>query len=175
VYGIVKQSDGAVWLESREGQGTTAWIYLPQVAAAPVVEAPAVVAPIETGPATVLLVEDEPMVRELARRVLERAGYTVVDASDGAHAIEVSRSGLDAVDLLVTDVVMPRMGGWELAERLLAERPELRVLFISGYADEAIDMQEVAGRPVSFLQKPFTPQELVNRVGTLVGHRAGKP
>jgi PAS domain S-box-containing protein len=175
VYGIVKQSGGAVWLESQEDRGTTAWIYLPRVAAAVADESPAVSAPAEPVAATVLLVEDEPMVRELVRRLLERAGYTVLDAADGAEAIDVSRAHAATIELLVTDVIMPRMGGRALASHLLAERPELRVLFISGYPDDAWDLQDVAGRGLEFLQKPFTPQELVGRVGALVNLGPGAP
>ncbi len=176
VYGIVNQSGGAVWLESRPGAGTTAWIYLPRVAPAiDMATTPAAPAasPVE---ATLLLAEDEPVVRDLVQRLLEQAGYRVLSAADGMHALEVSRSHDGDIDLLVTDVVMPRMGGRELADRLRAERPGLRVLYMSGYANEAWDVNELPGQAGDFLQKPFAPRELSDRVRIMlqpgpIGHR----
>jgi PAS domain S-box-containing protein len=174
VYGIVKQSGGAVWLDSQIGAGTTAWIYLPRVAAAAVVDPVAVATPAPATPtrnpaeATVLLAEDEPVVRDLVRRILEQAGYRVLDADDGVRAIEVSQSYGSTIDLVVTDVIMPRMGGRELADQLLAQRPGLRVLFISGYPNEAWDWREFAGPTRALLQKPFAPSELVEKVHALL-------
>ncbi len=168
VHGIVHQSGGAVWLVSRPGTGTRATIYLPRVAAVVGSEATVAVPARVPSAATVLLAEDEPVVRDLVRRVLVQAGYHVLDAFDGAHALEVSRSHDGAIDLVVTDVVMPRMGGRELADQLLTERPGLRVLFISGYANEARDLRELAGGAGEFLQKPFPPRDLVERVRVML-------
>jgi CheY-like chemotaxis protein len=124
----------------------------------------------EDGPvdATVLLVEDERVVRDLARRTLARAGYRVLEASDGEEALEVSRRHPGPIDLVVSDVVMPRMGGRALVARLLAERPGLRVLFMSGYPNDAGDLREVTGAAGNFLQKPFAPSQLLARASGLL-------
>jgi nitrogen-specific signal transduction histidine kinase len=168
VYGIVRQSGGAVWLDSTPGAGTTVWLYLPRVAATAERESPPPVA--EDGPvdATVLLVEDERVVRDLARRTLARAGYRVLEASDGEEALEVSRRHPGPIDLVVSDVVMPRMGGRALVACLLAERPGLRVLFMSGYPNDAGDLREVTGATGDFLQKPFAPSQLLARASGLL-------
>jgi PAS domain S-box-containing protein len=168
VYGIVRQSGGAVWLESATGAGTTARVCLP-LAAAPA-EAPAPAPPPRPAPAaaptrgTVLVVEDEPALRDLLAETLSRAGCTVLSAGDGEAALEVARRSDGALDLLLTDVVMPRMGGRELVARLAAERPGLRVLMISGYAWGPPDWTPPDGARVAFLQKPFAPSTLLERV-----------
>jgi DNA-binding response OmpR family regulator len=118
--------------------------------------------------ATVLVVEDERLVRDLVRRTLTRAGYVVLAAEDGVAALDLARAHRGEIDLLVTDVVMPRMGGRELADRLTTDRAGLRVLFMSGYASDARDLSGATGGSGEFLQKPFAPSGLLERVGALL-------
>ena len=169
VYGIVKQSGGHIWLYSEPGKGATFKIYLPvrvsakQAAAADVAGAslPARAADART---TVLVIEDEKAVRDLAVRVLEGEGYQVIAAASGADALVVS-AGLDGqIDLLLTDVVMPGMSGRQAAEALSEQRPELRVLYMSGYTDNAIVHHGVLDEGTHFLQKPFTREGLLAKV-----------
>jgi len=168
VYGIVKQSGGYIWVYSEVGHGTTVKVYLPRVPVdevAPSRSAPAA-EPSEArgGPETVLLVEDAAPVRSLARRSLEARGYTVLDAADGATALDLAARHRGGIDVLVTDVVMPGMSGRELAERLAPTRPEMKVLYTSGYTDDAMVRQGVLNAGVAFLQKPFVPDSLARKV-----------
>ncbi len=171
VYGIVKQSGGAVALDSEPGRGTTVSIYLPCVAEPPVVEPADVAARPEARRATALVAEDEPLVRDLVRRALTRAGFEVLAAEDGYAALDLARHHPGPIHLLVSDVVMPRMGGRELASWLLAERPGLRVLFMSGYASDTETAPDQAVPGSAFLHKPFGPALLVERVNALLGAR----
>jgi len=165
VYGIVKQSGGYVWVYSEPGLGTTFKIYLPRVEEALLeVEPAAALAQPPAGTETILLVEDEPAVRALAARLLRSVGYTVVEARNGAQALEVCKQQDRAVDLLVTDVVMPQMGGPELAERLTPLHPEMKVLFMSGYTDDAVLRHGLLESGAAFLQKPFTRNALAAKV-----------
>jgi PAS domain S-box-containing protein len=163
VYGIVKQSDGYIWVYSEPGQGTTFRIYLPRVAGE--ADAPLAAAPVVAtgGSETILLVEDDEPLRRLARQVLERHGYTVLDAADPEQALAVA-AHVGVVQLLLTDVVMPGMGGRELAERLLRERPGLKVLYISGYADDAIAHHGMLTPGAELLQKPYGSEMLLRKV-----------
>jgi signal transduction histidine kinase len=166
VYGIVTQTGGSVGVTSEPGAGSTFTVYLPAVELTPVgaVRPPATrrVVPVQGAAGTILLVEDERPVRLLARRILERAGYTVVAASNLAEA-EALASTLESIDLLLTDVIMPGGTGPELFRRLAAARPGLRVLFMSGYAEQdLVDRSTMAGAP--FLEKPFTMQGLITKV-----------
>jgi two-component system cell cycle sensor histidine kinase/response regulator CckA len=163
VYGIVKQSDGYISVDSEAGKGATFTMYLPRVDA--LVEEPAVpiAAVSDGGSETILLVEDEEAVRSLVRRVLERKGYQVFAASNGQEALDLSTSH-DVIDLLITDVIMPEMGGRELASRLAQLRPSLRILFMSGYSEEAVAQHGVFEPGTAFLEKPFTPDTLVEKV-----------
>jgi PAS domain S-box-containing protein len=169
VYGIVKQSGGSVWLDSVPGAGTTVRVYLPRVREHPDQERVIPVGPTATvHGATVLVVEDEQLVRDLVHRTLSRAGYTVLVAEHGEEALGVSRANLGPIDLLVTDVVMPRMNGNELASRLSLERPGIRVLFVSGYANDVLDLRGGLEAGTEYLQKPFTPSVLLDRVRELL-------
>ncbi len=165
VYGIARQSGGFVRVESAPGAGSTFLVYLPRVqepgAAEPDVQG---ARDFPRGTETVLLAEDEDSVRVLARRILERSGYTVLAASGGAEALELAARAGGAVDLLVTDVVMPEMSGTELAQRLRASHPGLRVLYMSGYTEDATVHHRVEGLPSAFLPKPFAPDTFVRRV-----------
>ncbi len=167
VYGIVKQSGGYVWVYSEPGHGTTVKVYLPRVGAAPEAVVPAPMAesqPLRGGRETVLLVEDATPVRTLARRSLQVWGYTVLDAADPQAALALASGYPESIDLLVTDVVMPGMSGRELAERLVPQRPRMRVLYTSGYTDDAMVRQGVLTAGVAFLQKPFVPETLARKV-----------
>jgi len=165
VYGIVKQSGGYIWVYSEPGRGTTVKVYLPRVrgAAEPPLPAPEL-PPLRGGKETVLLVEDAAPVRTLARRSLEARGYRVLDAADGPSALELSARHAGEIDVLVTDVVMPGMSGRELAERLAPTRPRMKVLYTSGYTDDAMVRQGVLNAGVAFLQKPFVPDTLARKV-----------
>src|SRR5438128_587086 len=174
VYGIVKQSGGYIWVYSEAGHGTTVKIYLPRVPG--VAESP-VPAPepqqVRGGDETVLLVEDAAPVRTLARRSLEARGYRVLDAADGPSALELSARHAGGIDILVTDVVMPGMSGRELAERLAPARPSMKVLYTSGYTDDAMVRQGVLNAGVAFLQKPFVPDTLARKVREVLDGEQG--
>jgi CheY-like chemotaxis protein len=169
VYGIVKQSGGYVWVYSEPGRGATFKVYLPRVEERPMaVEHPAELAARLRGDETILLVEDDPAVRTLAHRVLTGAGYRVLVAEHGGDALRLVQATREPIALLVTDVVMPGMGGHPLAQRLIALRPELRVLFLSGYTDEAIVHHGVLQAGTPFLQKPFPPEGLLRKIRTIL-------
>src|SRR5205809_684516 len=165
VYGTVKQSGGFIWVYSEPGHGATFKIYLPRVdtpTEAAALPAPAVQP--ARGPETVLLAEDEPAVRAIAQPALERHGYTVLPAATGAAALALAAQHAATIDLLLTDVVMPGMSGRDLADRLTAQRPGIRVLYISGYTDNAIVRHGMLEPGLAYLQKPFRPDALVRKV-----------
>ena len=164
-YGIVKQSGGYIWVYSEVGRGSTFKVYLPRAEEAGAIERPAAklqAAP--TGSETVLLVEDEHAVRSLSRVLLERAGYRVIDAATPHQAEDIFRQHADEVDLLVTDVIMPGASGPSLFAHLSADRPHLKVLYVSGYTDDAVVHQAGLAADVVFLQKPFTAAGLACKV-----------
>jgi two-component system, cell cycle sensor histidine kinase and response regulator CckA len=174
VYGIVKQSGGSIWVDSEIGRGTTFSIFLPVAPTTPEpsgVEASGVLA--IGGTETILLVEDQPEVRAIAATVLRRAGYTILEAHGGIAAIELSRAYGNPIDLLLTDVVMPGMSGQQLAEVIRAERGEIRVLFTSGYTDHGVVNQGVLQPGLEFLQKPFTPVGLLQKVREVLAQPRG--
>ncbi len=161
MYGIVTQSGGHVVVDSEAGLGTTFRVYLPRVEGAVSEPNPGLGAPaLPRGAETVLLVEDDPGVRSLNRRILARCGYTVLEASDGAEAGRAANGHVGRIHLLITDVVMPGEGGRAVAERLLERHPGLKVLYVSGYADDAVVRHGVQREAMNFLQKPFTPSAL---------------
>jgi CheY-like chemotaxis protein len=164
VYGIVKQSGGHIWLYSEPGKGTTFKVYLPRVDE-PVTTSQASVKHSESllGSETLLLAEDEQAVRRLARSVLERYGYNVLEAASGAEAIELIKRTAN-ISLLITDVVMPQMSGKELAANAGTVYPNIRVLYLSGYTDNAIFHHGVLEEGASFLAKPFTQEGLARKV-----------
>lgn len=164
VYGIIKQSGGSIFCYSEPGHGTTFKIYLPRVDEHSAGVRPVAAPPVPRGVETVLVVEDEAGVRTLIRTVLEASGYRVLEADRGGAALEILSQGGAPADLMVTDVVMPGMGGGELAEKARALVPGLRVLFISGYTDEAVVQHGVLQAGIPFLQKPFTHDALVSKI-----------
>jgi two-component system, cell cycle sensor histidine kinase and response regulator CckA len=171
VYGIVKQSDGYVWIDSQPGRGTTVHVCLPRVdgEVRPPRTSPHAI-PAVAGPRTVLLVEDEDGVRDLTQRVLERQGYIVHVARDGVEALALYADHKQTIDVLVTDVVMPRLGGSELVIKVRAERPDLPVLFMSGYARNAAIRGAPGDRRTRFLQKPFTVPAFQQAVAELLAY-----
>jgi PAS domain S-box-containing protein len=165
VYGIVKQSEGYVSLESQPGRGTTFKVYLPSVDAPVEATASGPRRPASLGgDETVLVVEDQEPVRRLTRKVLEMQGYAVLAAADGLEALRVAEHHAGTIHILVTDLVMPGMNGREVGRQLTAGRPDMRVLYLSGYADDAIGRHGVLEPGLAFLQKPFTPETLARRV-----------
>ena len=170
VYGIVKQSGGNIWVYSEEGMGATFKMYLP------LDEGDGVVAghrePARSqwskGTETVLLVEDAPVIRRLAREVMTRAGYVVIEAADGDQGAEIA-ARTTRIDVLLTDVVMPGFNGIALAKQLRSTRADLRVLFMSGYTDNAIVRNGLLEDSATFLQKPFTPEELLRKLRAVIG------
>jgi len=173
VYGIVKQSGGFVWVYSELGLGATFKIYLPtveqQADEIPVLKP---VAKSVGGRETVQLVEDEAALRQPAREFLASKGYTVIEATDGDDALRIAQNHTGRIDLMITDVIMPHMGGAQLAETLAAARPQMKVLFVSGYAENTILGDSPTDVMTRFLQKPFSLEELARKIRTVLDPRA---
>ncbi|MBZ5667182.1 MAG: PAS domain S-box protein [Acidobacteriia bacterium] len=176
VYGIVKQSNGYVFAQSEVGAGTTFYVYLPRVEDSTEELSPAKSPQNEVGGCeTVLLVEDEESVRELVRVTLASRGYKVLEAENGECGLRMSEEFKGHIDILITDVVMPGIGGRELAKQLLVLRPGISVLYLSGYTEDAIVTQGGLGSPNAFLQKPFTLQNLAKKVREVLRARSAPP
>ena len=175
VYGIVKQSGGSVWVYSESGKGTVFKVYFPQLPDGPEFSKAALVeAVVPRGSETILLVEDEDVVRGLARKILEQAGYYVLDARGSEDAIRLCRELPEPIHLLLTDVVMPERSGKEIAQCMQKVRPSTRVLYMSGYTDDAIVHHGVLDSDVEFIQKPFTPLALARKVREVLDAKNGK-
>ncbi len=165
VYGVVKQSGGSIYVYSEPGRGTTFKVYLPRHASAATPASPATPGrPRSAGAETILLAEDDPAVRGLARRILDAAGYTVLTAANGVEALDICERHPSAIHLVLTDVVMPLMGGRVFAERLAKVRPGTRVLYMSGYTDNAIVHHGILDPGLQFIGKPLTQLELLRKV-----------
>ena len=168
VYGIVKQSGGYIWVDSESGKGTTFKIFLPKVAS-PGEHATQVVIPAEAhrtepGTETILVVEDEANLRYLARQFLEKQGYKVIEAADGAVAMQIAVAHEGVIHLLLTDVIMPGMNGRELAQRISEIRPNVKILYMSGYTENVIGHNGTLDAGIRLLQKPFNLRDLKDKV-----------
>jgi CheY-like chemotaxis protein len=174
VYGVVRQSGGSVWVYSEPGHGTSFKIYLPRfVGAQDAPEVPEVLPPqAEVPRSIILIVEDEQQVRLVARRTLEQLGHTVLEAVNGQNALDIVRETVGPIDLVITDLVMPRLGGRELGERLKAMGHEAAILYMSGYTGDAVTQRAMVDEGSDFLEKPFTPDQLLRRVDEILrSHR----
>jgi CheY-like chemotaxis protein len=171
VYGVVKQMGGAIWVQSEPGKGTTFDIYLPQVEVTEektVPETRTVLVSAPTGTETVLLVEDQDGIRDLVREFLGRKGYKVLHAIDGNDALRIADEHKEQIQLLVTDIVMPNLGGRELARRLTQARPHMKVLFMSGYPDHTTLSGEVGDEHAAVGQKPFLLDTLARKIRSVL-------
>jgi PAS domain S-box-containing protein len=176
VYGIIRQSQGWIRFDSAPGRGTEFRVYLPRLdGASPAVRPAEPDAAPAVGSETILVVEDETEVRDLAARVLARCGYRILTAAAGAEALAVAAAHPGPIHLALTDIVMPGMTGREFADRLVAARPATGVLFTSGYTDDVIAHRGTLGRDVAFLPKPFSPDTLARRVREALDSRPGPP
>jgi len=175
VYGIVKQSGGSIWVYSELGRGTTFKIYLPRVQEVARQGRAARPATMVTGTETILVVEDDGALRDLARRILRTAGYTVLTASNGGEALLLLEGHDGPVHLMLTDVVMPGMSGRDLAARLADIRPQMKVLYTSGYTDDAVLRHGVLNEAVHFIHKPYATAELRRKVREVLETQGGRP
>jgi two-component system, cell cycle sensor histidine kinase and response regulator CckA len=171
VYGIIEQSGGSILVSSEVGRGTTFKVYLPQVAGEPQLERRSIATEAFSGTETILLVEDDEMVRNLAVRVLTANNYRVFEASNPREALQLGERLSETIHIVIADMVMPEMNGRELADRLLEIRPGLNVLFMSGYSDKAIVKQQVLDERTPFLQKPFAPNALLKSVRAILDRK----
>jgi CheY-like chemotaxis protein len=174
VYGIVKQSGGFVWVYSEPGQGSVFKVYLPEARAARLSEVtpdPVLLQPPRGGSETILVIEDEEVVRSLAMRGLQDHGYTVIEAKNGADALRYIREHPGSLDLVICDVVMPEMGGRELGQHLALFDPELPVLYMSGYTGDDVFQRGLLDPGSPFQQKPFTPGTLASKVRMMLDQR----
>jgi CheY-like chemotaxis protein len=169
VYGVVKQSGGYIWVYSEPGQGSVFKLYLPRVDGSEVQIRPAKSAPeLLAGTETVLLVEDEQSVRALTRNLLEQGGYTVLEADNGAHAVEIAKQHHGPIHLLLTDVVMPGMNGPAVAEMILPIHPEAKALYVSGYSSSFGTQTGLVPAGANLFQKPFSRAALLRKVRNLL-------
>ena len=168
VYAIVKQLGGHIWVYSEPRHGSAFKIYLPRATSSTTPET----APVQTGrttaTGTVLLVEDDEAVRRATRRMLEKAGFKVIEACDGENGLAVASNYSGEINVVVTDLMMPRMNGGDFAHALAETHPELRVVFTSGYTDEAVLRRQLVTATHAFVQKPFTGDQLVRTITGLI-------
>ena len=170
VYGIVKQSEGSIWLYSEVGQGTVFKVYFPVVTASPAASEPLKVATDSaSGTETILVVEDEEGVRSLVHLALSSGGYHVLETKDAESALALCARHAGPIHLLVTDVVMPQMSGPEVAAKVAVLCPGIKILYMSGYTDDAIVHHGVLSSKVPFIQKPFSPVALRKKVREVLG------
>jgi len=175
VYGIVKQANGHIWVYSELGQGTVFKIYLPEVPGDGVPQASQeALESVETAQETILLVEDDVLVREATRAVLRRKGYHIIEARNGSDALRVSQRHDGPIDVLLTDLIMPGMNGRDLAAALAPSRPDMKVIFMSGYTDHTFS-ENVLDPETDFIQKPFAPDALLRKVREVLRRRALSP
>jgi len=173
VYGIVRQSGGSIWVYSEPGKGSTFRCYFPRVDAQAVHSQLAAAQDDFVGHQRILLVEDQNSVRRLVADILQAHGYQVLEAPDGPTALSLPEPELRTIDLLVTDVIMPDMSGMELAKRVVAIRPEARVLFISGYTQGVLDQEHFLEHGAVFLTKPFSPAQIAAKVREILSAHTG--
>src|SRR5579872_1037210 len=164
VFGIIRQSGGSIEVYSEPGRGTSVKVYLPRIDQPAAIESDEESGAVARGTETILLVEDDEMVRSLVRETLEREGYKIMDAAGPEDAIRLANEFHQKIHLMITDVVMPKVNGRELADKLSRRRPDMKVLYMSGYTDNAIVNSGLLHREVAFLQKPFTPGALAAKV-----------
>jgi two-component system cell cycle sensor histidine kinase/response regulator CckA len=175
VYGIVKQSGGSIWVYSELGIGTTFKIYLQQVEETAREGRAARPATLVAGTETILIVEDDHSLRDLAKRILRLAGYSVLTASNGGEALLLLERHDGPVHLMLTDVVMPGMSGRDLAARLVDVRPQMKVLYTSGYTDDAILRHGVLDEGTHFIHKPYATAELTRKIRDVLDAQGGRP
>jgi two-component system cell cycle sensor histidine kinase/response regulator CckA len=175
VFGIAQQSGGAVWVYSEPGKGTAFKVYLPRVDREVGQVRTAALRPVKRGSETILLVEDDDQVRLVARGILRRNGYEVIEARQGGEALLHGKQHPGPIHLMLTDVVMPEMSGPELAKRLAKDRPDMKVLCMSGYTDDSIVRHGVLEAQIAYLQKPFTPDALTRKVREVLDSRQSGP
>jgi signal transduction histidine kinase/CheY-like chemotaxis protein/CHASE3 domain sensor protein len=175
VYGIIRQSGGFVWVYSEPERGTTFKIYLPKSNTIAPISRQSPIQNRRVGPETILLVEDDLEVRQVAMRILKQNGYRVLEAGNGADALRICEDEGDDVDLIVTDIVMPEMGGSELAKKVRELKPEARILFTSGYTEDAVVRQSLLHAGEAFIEKPFTPGSLTKKTREILDSGGSEP
>jgi CheY-like chemotaxis protein len=172
VYGIVQQSGGSIWVYSELGQGTVFKIYFPIISESPAASRlPKTETDSASGSETILVVEDEEGVRSLVHLALVSSGYTVLETKDGESALATCANHAGPIHLLVTDVVMPQMSGPKVAEKVAALRPGIKVLYMSGYTDDAVVHHGVLSHDMPFIQKPFSPLALRKKIREVLGEK----